>query len=475
MGIRFNAVCDLLARYRAVFREAWQQRKQLEPLLRERHEAEFLPAALALRDTPVHPAPRATMWLILVFALLTLCWALLGHVDVVATASGKIVPDSQVKVIQPLEVGTVRAIHVRDGQRVRSGDRLIELDPTETAADVERVRQDVMSMRLEIARNLGLLRAQEEGGVLLGEAFAELPLESGRLRAEHRLLEGRFGAYLSRLAQMDAEIAARAAEYRSIAAQVAKLKETLPIVQARVDDYRSLLDKKFVSKHGFLEVEQTRIEMQRDLLAQQERLAQIAASRTEAEKQRMYFVAESRRDWLDRLQEAEQRVASFEQELLKAENRGRMMILTAPVDGVVQQLAMHTIGGVVTQAQPLMVIVPGENPLEVEAMLPNKDVGFVHAGQAVEAKVETFSFTKYGTLSGQITHVSPDAIQDENLGLVFAIRVRLDSDVMNVDGRSVRLSPGMAVTIEVKTGSRRLIECFLGPLIQYADESLRER
>src|SRR5690606_8120466 len=123
---------------------------------------------------------------------------------------------------------------------------------------------------------------------------------------------------------------------------------------------------------------------------------------------------------------------SFEQELLKAENRGRMMILTAPVDGVVQQLAMHTIGGVVTQAQPLMVIVPGENPLEVEAMLPNKDVGFVHAGQAVEAKVETFSFTKYGTLSGQITHVSPDAIQDENLGLVFAIRVRLDSDVMNV-------------------------------------------
>ncbi|BBA32640.1 HlyD family secretion protein [Methylocaldum marinum] len=151
------------------------------------------------------------------------------------------------------------------------------------------------------------------------------------------------------------------------------------------------------------------------------------------------------------------------------------MTLAAPVDGVVQQLAVHTVGGVVTPAQPLLVIVPRDNPLEVEAFIQNKDIGFVNAGQEAEVKIETFPFTKYGTIPAKVMQVSNDAIQDEKRGLIYAARVALSHATMVVEEKAVNLTPGMAVTVEIKTGKRRLIEYFLSPLLQYEDESLRER
>lgn len=478
MKLHLQALGDVLARYRAVLRRAWRHRREMDPPARLPHEVRFLPATLALQETPVHPAPRVAMGLILLFALLVLLWAVFGHVDVVATASGKIIPDSRSKIVQPQETGTIAAIHVRDGQVVATGERLIELDATVARAEAERLRNDLLAARLEAVRVQILLSALDKGRVPLREELLSLldgVMAPDRADAEWRLVLGTYGAHTSAVDQLDAEIARREAERRATSAMVEKLHQTLPIVEQRARDYRDLLERRFVSRHGYLELEQARIEQERDLAAQREKLAEIAASRVEAERQRDRIVAEVRREWLDRLHVAYERAAGLAQELLKAESRDRLMVLSAPVSGRVQQLAVHTQGGVVTPAQPLMVIVPLDSPLEVEALVPNKDIGFVHAGQAVEIKVETFPFTKYGTMEGQMVDVSSDAIQDEKLGLVFAARVRLARDTLMVDGREVRLSPGMAVTVEVKTGKRRLIEYFLGPLLRYADESLRER
>ena len=195
----------------------------------------------------------------------------------------------------------------------------------------------------------------------------------------------------------------------------------------------------------------------------------------EKQFQQTPLATETRRVRLDCLTQAEQKNGSLAQEKVKAEDRGRLLRLTAPVGGTVQQLAVHTVGGVVTPAQPLMVIVPGDNPLEVEAFVANKDIGFVRNDQVAEIKVETFPFTKYGTLPGKVMQVSGNAIQDEKRGLVYAARVKLEKATLNVDGKTVNLSPGMAVTVEIKTGKRRVIDYFLSPLLQYGDESLRER
>ncbi len=489
-----QATLDLLARYTHVLRHAWRERKTLDGTPRRRHEAAFLPAALSLQESPVHPAPRIAMGLTLLFAVIALLWAVFGKIDIVASAQGKLIPDSRSKVVQPMETASVLAIHARDGQRVAAGELLIELDATQAEADSTRVGEELEATRREVARAKALLELLEgrvavlhelRGSRLAGEttagpggtgAFAGKPAPtSSKKAAEQRLLEGEYAAYRTRLEQIDAEIERRQAELLGTEETLAKLTQTLPMIRARAEDYQKLQRENFVSRHGWLEKEQARVEAERDLSAQRAKQQEIRAALLEARRQRAALAAETRRATLDRLHEAERKAAGLEQEVVKTRNRDGLMRLTAPVAGTVQQLAVHTVGGVVTSAQPLLVIVPNDNPLEVEAFVENKDIGFVQAGQNAEVKIETFPFTKYGTLHGTVAQVSSDAIQDEKRGLIYAARVKLARTTLVVDGKTVHLSPGMAVTAEIKTGKRRVIEYFLAPLLRYGDESLRER
>lgn len=468
-----QATLDLLRRYAQVFHHAWGVRKQLDGLARRGDEAAFLPAALALQEIPVHPAPRIAMGLIVLFACLALVWAVFGRIDIVASAHGKLILDERSKILQPMETASVRAIHVRDGQRVRAGELLIELDATQAQADSARIATELESAQLEAARERAMLSAVDGGRRPRIESVAGVA--PARLGDAQRMLEGQYGALRAKQNQLDAEIARREAELRATRELVTKLSKTVPIARQRAQDYQDLLEKNFVSRHGFLEKEQDRIEQEGELATQQAKQEEIRAALIEGKRQQAALLAEARRATLDALDQAEQKVAALSQELLKARRRDAYMRLVAPVAGTVQQLAVHTLGGVVTPAQPVLVIVPGDDALEVEAFVENKDVGFVHAGQAAAVKVEAFPFTKYGIVPGRLVQISSDAIQDEKRGLVYAARVRLERSTLMVDGRKVRLSPGMAVTAEIKTGKRRVIEYFLSPLLQVGDESLRER
>lgn len=475
-GARREALADLLRRYGAAFSHAWRERRRLTPPTRLAHEAEFLPAALALRETPVSPAPRVAMWLLMGFAAIALLWSVFGRIDMVATAHGKIVPGDRTKVIQPVDTAKVVAIHVRDGQPVKAGQVLVALDATETAADRTRIANDLLDARLQSARARALLAAIAEGTPPSLPGGKDIgPVSAERLARERRLVAGQFDEYLGKLGRVDAEIARREAELASTRQIVAKLAQTVPIARRRAEDFKGLVAQKFISEHGYLEKEQSRIEQEGDLATQTSRLDELAAALRESRNQRTALVAESRRLTLESLAEAEQKIATLTQERVKAESRNRLMTLVAPVDGTVQQLAVHTVGGVVTEAQALMVVVPTDEALEVEAFLENKDIGFVRAGQEAVVKIETFPFTKYGTVPAAVAHVSDDAIADEKKGLMYSSRVRLERTTIAVDERMVNLSPGMAVTVEIKTGQRRVIEYFLSPLLQYRDESLRER
>lgn len=471
--LRLQAFTDLLRRYAMVFRHVWRERKSLDSSPRLPHEAQFLPSALALQETPVSPAPRIAMWLLIAFALITLLWAGFGHIDVVATAHGKIVPNERTKVIQPLVTSTVKAIHVTDGQQVKAGEVLIELDPTESAADQARISDDLMSSRFQAARARAMLAALASGKSPSLETIAQASQKDAS--QELRMLEGEYGEYQTKLARIDAERLRHEAERRSTGEVIHKLELTVPIAKQRAEDFKNLVDKNFVSRHGYLEKEQVRIEQEADLATQRSHATELEAALHESSTQRSALVAETRRVMLDSLNDAEQKIGAFGQELLKAENRSRLTVLTAPVDGTVQQLAAHTVGGVVPEAEPILMLVPADNALEVEAFLENKDIGFVNPGQEAEIKIETFPYTKYGTIHAQVTHVSHDAINDEKKGLIYSTRVKLDHSTMQVEDKIVNLSAGMAVTVEIKTGKRRVIEYFLSPLMQYKRESLRER
>lgn len=457
-------VRELLARYRAVLAAAWAARRELAGPSRLAHEAAFLPAALALQETPVHPAPRRAAWAIMALFAIALAWAITGQVDIVAVAQGRIVVSGRTKVVQPLEPGVIRAIHVRDGDKVLAGQLLIELDPTSATADSASVQEQQRSTDQDAVRAAALLQA----------------LTSGRGPAPHALaaqvqLRAEWGDISARLARLDAEAARRAAELATMGEVLAKLQATLPLAQQREADIKALSEQGFVAGHAGQDRTRERIEIERDLATQQARLKEARAALAETGQAKAAYIAEARRALSDRQAKATLDSAQLRQQRAKTAQREQLTRLVAPVAGTVQQLAVYSTGGVVTPAQTLMVIVPAGGEVTAEVVIDNKDIGFVNAGQKAEVKVETFSFTRYGTVPATVTWVTADAVSDDKRGAIFPATLRLDRGDIDVDGKRLRLAPGMAVTAEVKTGRRAVIDFLLSPLRTATSQSLRER
>jgi hemolysin D len=290
--------------------------------------------------------------------------------------------------------------------------------------------------------------------------------------------------------------AQKEAEQGTITATIHKLETMIPVIQPRVDIRKTLMDRELGSKLTYFETLQLLIEQQEELIVQRSHLHEAEAAAAAIRETRSQAEAEYRRTLYDELAKAAQKANGLAQDLIKAEQKTRLQQLTAPVDGVVQQLAIHTVGGVVTPAQSLLIVVPSDSRLEIEAAVSNRDIGFVHSGQEAEIKIDTFNFTRYGLLHGEVLSVSQDAIirdrqqdrsNDRGLGtqndtseprgqeLNYSARISLDRTQMQIDDRMVNLSPGMAVMVEIKTGSRMILSYLLSPLLRYRQETLHER
>ncbi len=439
-----------------------------------RAQAEFLPPVLEIQDAPPSPIGRAMVWAIMIFMTTAVCWAWLGWIDIVAVAQGKIIPSGYSKVVQPYEAGVVASIRVQDGQAVKQGEVLIELDPTLNRADRNRAYNEWQSALAEAAR----LRA-----LIAGEDSFEPPGESPSryVAIQQQLLQDQLAEYRARVDAAQQIVEQRRAAVAATREDIARLEITVPMENERVQTYKRLLERQAVTKMDYLQAEEQRVDRTQELAGQRKKLLQDRAALAEAEKNLRALVAEFQHTHQAELGEVETKAASLAQDVVKAGQRAELQRLTSPIDGVVQQLAIHTVGGVVTPAQPLLIIVPQDHPMEVEAQVENKDVGFVKEGQPVEIKVETFPFTLYGTLSGTVLSVSDDAVplgkDQERIksGLVFPARINLDRSSIRVESKEVRLSPGMAVTVEIKTGQRRVMEYLLSPLLKSVNESMRER
>lgn len=466
---------ELFDRYLQALGSAWRRRRSMEPVPRQPHEVQFLPAAQALQETPVHPAPRYIQWTIIAFATLALTWAFLGRIDVMATAEGRIVSSDKSKLIQAHEVAVVKAIHAHDGQSVRTGDVLIELDASHTSADLERLNNDLLAAHIDIARAQTMLEALDHRQAP-DPIAAKLPQASTVLQeAADQWLQSQYQELRSNMAQSEALVTRRNAEIQAAQQSAATLAQMLPITQRITADYAQLAGEGLVSKHHYMSKQQELLEQERQLAERRSHIVELSASRTEAVERRESTISQYRRTVFDLLNQSERKANTLQQELIKAQRRDTLTRLRAPVDGTVQQLAVHTPGGVVTAAQPLMVIVPAGEAVEIEARLQNKDIGFVRPGQAVSVKVETFNFIKYGILHGTVLHVSQDAIQDEQQGPQYSLRIQLEEKSVRVGKENVPLTPGMTVRAEVRTDRQRVIDYFLSPFRKYTSESLHER
>ena len=490
---------ELLGRYKAVIQAAWQARHELAGPSRMADEAAFLPAALSLQATPPHPAPRRVIWAIISLFVIALLWACFGKIDIVAVASGRIEVSEGTKLVQPLETSVVKAIHVHDGDKVTAGQLLIELDATTAQADSNRVTQERAGALSETWRTQALLAAFTAKNSTreptlpnaLDSADTLTPEQVQQAQAQH---SAEWHDQQAQRAKLQADIETKQAEIATVREQVAKLKATLPLLQKREDDFTALSSQGFVSQHAGQDRTRARIEMEQDLATYRARREETKAALQQAEQARAAWAADTISKLNERHAKADLQQRQLTQEASKATQRERLTRLTASTTGTVQQLAVHTTGGVVTPAQVLLVIVPDQAQVTAEVTLENKDIGFVNAGQAVSIKLETFPFTRYGTVPATVSSITADAVvraapapqkgdagsdsagaPQPPGGAVFPATIKLHSNHINVDGKVIKLSPGMNVTAEIKTGERRVISYLLSPVQTYASESLRER
>ncbi|WP_342250909.1 HlyD family type I secretion periplasmic adaptor subunit [Sphingomonas sp. OTU376] len=461
-----------LAHHWQVLRTAWRMESEAKARRRPKLDHEFLPAALEIIEKPPSPGLRWLMLLLCSLFGVALLWSWVGKVDTVAVATGKVVPSAKIKIIQPIEIGAVRAIHVRNGQRVKRGQLLIELDPTLAGADDAQASQGLLSARLTQARSDALVRYLATGHLAYvppeGTPAAVAATQAGLARAAVAEYQAERASLQEARAQSSADLAAANAE-------LAKLLQTLPLVDQQLEGRRTLTDKGYYSRLKLLEYEQLRVEHVQNIAVQRSTAAKARAAIANTDAQIARLRETFGKAAFSDLSEAEDKGAVASEEIRKTLRRRQYQELRSPVDGVVQQLAIHTVGGVVQPAQPLLVIVPSADEVEVEAQILNRDIGFIREGQPVRVKLEAFPFTDYGLIDGEVASISRDAIEDEKRGLIYAVRVRLKRRTIAIGGREMPIGPGLAVQAEIRTGERRIIQYLLSPIAETIDEAGRER
>lgn len=480
-----SPIGEILSRYARVWKAAWAERKAMEPPKRYKDEAAFLPAHLELIETPVSAAPKWVGRLIILFAVLTLTWAIIGQLDIVAVTQGKTIVTGHSKVIQSLENAVVKKVYVENGQAVQAGEILIDLSAIGAEADYAGAKQSLQAERLNQLRQRLLLQALEQKQF---SPILNTPLKTSAQTIDNSkalsvaaisnattLAQSQYQTWQTQDSELSGSLAQRKAEKTTLTSEISSLKQLNQIEKQRLNDLTQLYNKDYIAKHTYLEQKRKSVEINSQLQTKQNRLSEIDAAIEQVTNNRLLKKQSFKSEALDQLRQANEKIDALQFTIHKARERQKLMTLKSPVNGTVQQLATHTVGGVVTAAQPIMVIVPESNELQAEVMIANKDIGFVKPGQEAIVKIESFPYTRYGYLTGKVKNVTFDAIEHEKLGLVFSGIMTLNKSQLTVEGKVIDLSAGMNITAEIKTGKRRVIDYLLSPLQTKIDESFKER
>lgn len=494
------------------------------PLISGR-DREFLPAALEILETPPAPLPVAIMLTICVFAAVGLAWSFIGRLDVHAVALGKIETAGRAKVVQPLEPGKIAAIHVENGSPVKVGDLLFELDPAELEADEHAARDALYAGRSEIARRrfaIDTVRAtaralavkqgddarsavQDQLDVAVTEADRGIPWdgaipEAFRLR-ERAVLSADFGQLADSLNNLDRQMAQKEATRQRLNMSIAFQNTLMETLKQRVATRQEAINLEVGTKINLYDAKEELEKSESMLASDQGELIETDAALRELQSEKAKALSQFVADNENKLADANRKADEAQQSLAKATAKLTHTKLYAPIAGVVQQLSVTTIGQVVTAGQQLLFVTPSEGELQVEALVTNLDIGFVKLGQDAAIKVDAFPFTRFGALQGKVIRIASEAVNEQEAkraladatsstngasatptsapgqpeSFVFPVTIALSSSTIKIGDNTIPLTPGMTVSAEIKTDSRRVIDYFLSPLAKVTSEAMRER
>ena len=473
------------------FRKADVERERLN---------EFLPAALEILETPLSPIRVTLLWILCAIPLIALVWSILGFIDIHAVAPGRIQPQGYSNVIQAFDPGRVDQLLVKDGDLVKKDQLLLKLDDREAAADANRMMSEINDTKADILRRRAVVDAVRAGANTIGPIPTQTGLPAPALAREWRSGE-------IELAQLNAQTASLEAQRRERERSIERLRgtmlarEQLKTIQGERTTMREyLIGVNAGSRASLLDALQDAKRTELEQAADLGMLAEVESAKATIDQK----LAETRAAFLTeqfaKINEAERRLPQLELESIKANTKLERTRVTSPIDGTVQQVAITSSGQAIGSGQPLMVVVPTDSAIEVVAFVANKDIGFVVPGQKARVKIEAFPYTRYGVIEGKVLRVPLDALDDRDMpsmmdvtalqklqnavgqpvkpkmgNLIYPVVIALDRDTIDVDSRKVKLGPGMAITAEIQTGNRRLIEYFLAPFQEAGSEAARER
>jgi len=502
----------------------------------DRLKYEFMPSALEIAESPPSPMGKTVIWGIFIIMITAIIWSTIGRVDEVAVARGKVVPNGRIKVVQSLEEGIITGIYVDEGERVKQGQLLLELDTTMKKVDKQALQTSLDIAKMEKLLLEKYLKGQDTDSIQnyiaqqnISNEIKQSLIEFTNSRKESyqtkkqslELVEKQSREQLdiskqelSKLEKNSLMLNDRQIQMKNIkdkngveTVNIEKIEQNIKILKEQEAKYKELADQGAVPKQEWEEKKnaldlmekeyksqkaKSDIEKENDHLrwknsadekelndqeieSQKIKILQNETKLQEAKSNLENLESQEKQETLNLIVEKQKQIENLKASLEKANKSIDFQTLTSPTNGIVQGISLNTVGGVVSPAQSIMSIVPENTPLIVEAMLPNKDIGFVKQGQKASVKIDTFSFQRYGVLEGVVEKVSPDAFEDENLGPVYKIKIKLDKDTLPVEGKDIKISPGMSVTVEIKTGTRRIIDFFLEPFIKSTDEALKLR
>ncbi|MDR1996397.1 HlyD family type I secretion periplasmic adaptor subunit [Azonexus sp.] len=439
---------------------------------------DFSPPLLRLQDAPPNPLGRKVLWLLFGLLGALLVWALIGKLDIVAVAEGKLVPESYLQIVQPSESGIVKDILVKEGQGVKAGQVLIRMDSLITEADAKAIEAEYQRKRLTLRR----IEAELSGQPFQGQpddppALAEEI--AAQYQANRGALEATMAEERSRLVKARQEMAA--------AQQVKKkLEEVLPHYRQQDKAYEKLVKDGFAGALMGSDKKRERLEKEQELQTQGFLIESAKAGMLQSEKKLAQIDSDYRRQLHAERNEIQGQVDRLAQELAKQTHKQALLELKAPQDGVVKDLATHTAGAVVQPGTILLTLVPEDEILRAEVWVSNEDIGFVREGQPVKLKFAAFPFQKYGMVEGTVEHISADAADGNTPAgnahdptgrqpLVYKALIRLKAMQLEMDHQRFMLSAGMQTHAEIWLRDRTVMEYLLSPVRKAWHEAARER
>lgn len=444
---------------------------------------DFSPGLLRIQSRPPSPFARAMLYLLLLMVFLLLIWAAFGKLDIVATAEGKLIPQSYVKIVQPSEQGLIREILVSEGQQVKTGQVLMRLDPTLSDADGKAINSDYLGRQIalrridaELADQATFKRQPNDPEALYNEALAQF--RANRLAYQSALAEEQNTRDKSM-----SDLAA-AQEARN------KLIQTMPHFQQQHEAYADLAKEGYVSKLEATNKAREHIEKEQDLKAQEHLIVSAQATLTSSTRKLVQITAAYRQKLQAERADNSDKLDKAQAEQTKQQYRHDLLELKAPQDGIIKDVATHTIGTVISPGTIVMTLVPQDEAVKAEVWVSNEDIGFIHTGQATKIKFASYQFQKYGMVDGEVAHLSADATDNTQQGAgqsaapnkpggnqpyAYRALVTLNTQALIANGVRHSLTPGMQVTAEIHLGTRTILEYLLSPVLGAFQEAARER